>query len=64
MEENTMKKVLALVLAVMMLTSLAFATVVTPGEKIKLGKDAAVWDDAPEKKVNSDNYSISKIDWE
>ena len=60
-----MKKVLALVLAVMMLTSLAFATVIEPGAKIKLGKDATgVWDDAPEKKVNSDNYSISKIDWE
>lgn len=59
-----MKKVLALVLAVMMLTSLAFATVIEPGAKIKLGKDAAEWDVAPEKKVNSDNYSISKIDWE
>ena len=59
-----MKKVLALVLAVMMLTSLAFATVIEPGAKIKLGKDAAEWDIAPEKKVNSDNYSISKIDWE
>lgn len=59
-----MKKVLALVLAVMMLTSLAFATQIEPGAKIKLGKDAAVWDDAPDKKVNSDNYSISKIDWE
>ena len=41
MEENTMKKVLALVLAVMMLTSLAFATAIEPGAKIKLGKDAA-----------------------
>ena len=65
-----MKKVLALVLAVMMLTSLAFAVYVPvtnaiePGTKIKLGKDAAEWDVAPEKKVNSDNYSISKIDWE
>lgn len=59
-----MKKVLALVLAVMMLTSLAFATVIEPGAKIKLGKDAAEWDVTPEKKVNSDNYSISKIDWE
>ena len=59
-----MKKVLALVLAVMMLTSLAFATVIVPGEKIKLGKDATAWDIKPDKKVNSDNYSISKIDWE
>lgn len=59
-----MKKVLALVLAVMMLTSLAFATAIEPGSKIKLGKDATEWDIAPEKKVNSDNYSISKIDWE
>ena len=59
-----MKKVLALVLAVMMLTSLAFATAIEPGAKIKLGKDAAEWDVAPDKKVNSDNYSISKIDWE
>lgn len=59
-----MKKVLALVLAVMMLTSLAFAAVIVPGDKIELGKDAAAWDVKPEKKVNSDNYSISKIDWE
>ena len=62
-----MKKVLALVLAVMMLTSLAFAAAinVVPGYEIELGKDTEdVWDDAPDKKVNSDNYSISKIDWE
>lgn len=59
-----MKKVLALVLAVMMLTSLAFAAVKKPGEKIELGKDATEWDIKPDKKVNSDNYSISKIDWE
>lgn len=60
-----MKKILALVLAVAMLCSVAFALDAdyAPGAKIKLGKDSYMWEDSPDKKVNSDNYSISKIDW-
>ena len=67
-----MKKVLALALAALMLCSVAFAAAadVLPGEKIKLNKEGetgssigVAWDVAPDKKVNSDNYSISKIDW-
>lgn len=68
-----MKKVLALALAALMLCSVAFAAAgdVLPGEKIKLNKEGETgssigvnWDVVPDKKVNSDNYSISKIDWE
>lgn len=77
-----MKKVLALALAVMMLTSLAFAAVgdACPGAKIKMnqsgysaglnnGESLIFWlddddYDAPTKAITTENYSISKVDYE
>lgn len=67
-----MKKALALLLAAFMLSMTAFAVPVSywhlPGDKIEIKADTdegfVWWDEDPAKKLNSENYSLSKVDWE
>lgn len=67
-----MKKALALLLAAFMLSMTAFAVPVDswhlPGDKIEIKADTkdyfVWWDEDPAKKLNSENYSLSKVDWE
>ena len=67
-----MKKALALLLAAFMLSMTAFAVPVSPwhlpGDEIEIKADTDVgfvwWDKDPAKKLNSENYSLSKVDWE
>ena len=67
-----MKKALALLLAAFMLSMTAFAVPVSnwhlPGEEIEIKADTSEynvwWDEEPAKKLNSENYSLSKVDWE
>ena len=58
-----MKKILAMIMATSMLTTMAVAADYTPGQEIEFdGTEALIWD-GEVGAINSDNYSLSTIRW-
>jgi hypothetical protein len=58
-----MKKVLAMIMATSMLTTMAVAADYTPGQEIKFdGTEESIWD-GEVGNINSENYSLSTIRW-
>lgn len=58
-----MKKIFAMILAAVILTTTAMAGDFTPGSKIRFNGNEDRWDSKPTKSINNDNYSVSSIKW-
>ena len=58
-----MKKILAMILAVVMLSVTAFAADFNPGKKIRFNGNEDRWE-GELKPINTDNYSVSSVKWE
>ena len=58
-----MKKLFAIIMAVIVLTTIAMAGDFTPGSKIRFNGNEDRWDTGPAKSINNDNYSVSSIKW-
>ena len=55
-----MKKILAMILAVVMLSVTAFAADFNPGKKIRFNGNEDRWE-GDLKAINTDNYSVSSV---
>lgn len=58
-----MKKIFALVMAAVILTTTAMAADFIPGQKIRFNGNEDRWE-GELKSINSDNYSVSSVKWE
>lgn len=58
-----MKKIFAIVMAAVVLTTTAMAGDFYPGTKIRFNGKEERWDDSLTKSINNSNYSVSSIKW-
>ena len=58
-----MKKIFAIVMAVLVLATVAMAGDFSPGSKIRFNGKEERWDTGPAKSINNSNYSVSSIKW-
>lgn len=58
-----MKKIFAIVMAALVLTTIAMAGDFSPGSKIRFNGNEERWDSTPTKAINTGNYSVSSIKW-
>lgn len=58
-----MKKIFAMILAVVMLTTMAFAADFNPGKKIRFNGNEDRWE-GDLKPINTDNYSVASVKWD
>lgn len=58
-----MKKIFAMIMAVVILTTTAMAGDFIPGSKIRFNGNESRWDKQPTKSINTENFSVSSIKW-
>lgn len=58
-----MKRIFAIAMAVLVLTTIAMAGDFSPGSKIRFNGNEDRWDSKPTKSINNSNYSVSGIKW-